>query len=291
MMMVRRRFFWAAVPAIALAALLMTVEPSLARGRGGNGGGGGGYGGYSRGYGGYGSYGRGYGGYGSYGRGYGGYGYGWNNPGYGYYGWNRPWYGGYYSGYDYVPQTNDVVPEATYSTAPAEMGAEEYGAVPQAEDNSVAITVHVPKANAQVFFDGDRTQQTGQTREFMSPPLEPNHTYTYTIRAQWEDNGRPMERTKKITVRAGDHPTVDFMRGAATTSEGAIAPTEEGTGTYGTEPNVTPNTPRINENQTPQLNNARTPENNGQGAPHTSNNNNAPRTGSQSNGSNSPPSP
>jgi len=162
---------------------------------------------YSRGgYGGYGEYGRGgYGGFG-YGRGYGygGWGgWGWG-PGWGWYGGYGPYYGGY-SGYADPGAANydNTVPVVP---APSTMAA------PQAVDNDAHIRVIVPDPNAQVFFNGALTQQTGPDRFFETPALSPGNNYTYTIRANWTQNGQPMSKERTLNVTAGQWSVVDFRQ-------------------------------------------------------------------------------
>src|SRR5437868_5427562 len=50
----------------------------------------------------------------------------------------------------------------------------------------------------------------GDFRPFVSPPLKPDTEYRYSIKAQWQENGRPVTRTRQITVYAGDHVTVNL---------------------------------------------------------------------------------
>jgi uncharacterized protein (TIGR03000 family) len=70
--------------------------------------------------------------------------------------------------------------------------------------------IHVPP-DATVYFDGDLTRGQGEVRRFVSPPLDPDGSYTYEIRAVWEENGRTVDRVKKIHVRAGQLNTLDFL--------------------------------------------------------------------------------
>jgi uncharacterized protein (TIGR03000 family) len=76
-------------------------------------------------------------------------------------------------------------------------------------ENAAKVHVRVPAA-ATVWFEGDQTRQTGPARDFVSPPLTPGQTYTYDVRARWTENGRPVEQTRTVRVRAGDTSTVDF---------------------------------------------------------------------------------
>jgi uncharacterized protein (TIGR03000 family) len=146
----------------------------------------------------------------------------WNAPGYsgstgGYYGEGMQ--GGYYSS----------TPGATPSSGTMAQGTTGQGGF---MDGQVLINVRVPP-NAEVWFDDQKTSQTGPTRSFITPPLNPDHDFVYHIRARWTENGRQVEKTRRIDVHAGDRLFVNFMgrrqEGMQGTPSGA-APT------YGAEP-------------------------------------------------------
>lgn len=195
---------------LTLAALAWTAAPALAQrgGRGGRGGGGGvargGYGGYGYGRGGYGG-----GGYGGGGYGRGGY-YGWGGYGWGgiypYSGYGLSSYSYYpsYYGYDYG------TPTYTYPNAPVTIDtrASAYYAPPT--DNSAMIHLRVP-ASATVWVDGGRTKLTGSDRNFSTPSLTPGKTFEYQIKARWMEDGKPVEKTRTVDVRANQTSNVDFL--------------------------------------------------------------------------------
>ena len=66
----------------------------------------------------------------------------------------------------------------------------------------------------RIWFDGNKTTQTGNWREFVSPALLPGRAFTYEIRARWNEGGRPVDQTRHLTVRAGDHLMVSFLQPA-----------------------------------------------------------------------------
>jgi uncharacterized protein (TIGR03000 family) len=66
--------------------------------------------------------------------------------------------------------------------------------------------------DAQVFFDENPTQQTGEFRTFTSPSLPTDKAMHYDVKARWNDNGKQMEQTRRVEVRAGQRSTVDFTR-------------------------------------------------------------------------------
>ena len=74
---------------------------------------------------------------------------------------------------------------------------------------AVHFAVMVP-ADAEVWFDGAKTTQTGPDREFVSPALRPGHSYSYDVRARWRDGGRAVDRTRRVTFYAGDQLELDF---------------------------------------------------------------------------------
>jgi uncharacterized protein (TIGR03000 family) len=139
--------------------------------------------------------------------------------GYGYYPWDAVygyfpdrWYWSDY-GTDYADlnpaitayQSNYYVPpEQTTESPPA--GAEE--PIP---DNAVLIGVRVPPG-AEVWVEGQKTSENGAFREFVSPPLPPGKDYVYDVRARWTDpNGQVVDRTRHMTVRAGDRVMANFL--------------------------------------------------------------------------------
>jgi uncharacterized protein (TIGR03000 family) len=76
--------------------------------------------------------------------------------------------------------------------------------------NLAAIEVRVP-ANADLWFEGDKTSQGGAVRNFVSPQLTPGKTFTYDVRARWADSsGKVVDKTKQLKVQAGQRSTVDF---------------------------------------------------------------------------------
>ncbi len=236
--MLRQRFthlFLAALAVLALAAATADAAPGRGGSRGGYGGGSrGGYSGYRGGYGG--GYRGGYGGYGGYGYGgYGGYrGYGYGlypglglGPGLGYGLGSGLGYGGYsygsypsvtYSTPAYVSppivtqfSSGTVIPSETVIPASGTAIQTTSGYTPDqaAQDNLAHVRVRVP-ANAEVWFEGEKTAQSGTLREFASPALKPGHNYVYTVRARWMEASGPVEQSREVNVQANATADVDF---------------------------------------------------------------------------------
>jgi uncharacterized protein (TIGR03000 family) len=196
-----------------------------------------GYGGFGYGYPGFGYGGYGYGGYPGFG--YGGYGYNGcsclYSPGYGgiggsfsagnvspspdYVG-NGPRYVDYYTRRtEPAPQSalasNDSGRRALYvdyytrNAEPTETTPNRYRTVARITDNKARLRIRLP-AEAILWLDGQRMTQTGAEREFLSPELEGGVTYRYEVKARWQKEGRAVEQTIPVEVRANQTSTVHF---------------------------------------------------------------------------------
>jgi uncharacterized protein (TIGR03000 family) len=86
---------------------------------------------------------------------------------------------------------------------------DEDGPVPT-RNTDVLLSVRVPE-NATVWINGDEATQTGSRREFTSSGHTPGKTYTYTIRARWEEGGKTVDRTQKVPVQGGERRVIDFL--------------------------------------------------------------------------------
>src|SRR5207253_1314081 len=71
------------------------------------------------------------------------------------------------------------------------------------------IKVIVP-ANAQIAFDGYKTEQTGEVRLFESPPLPGGQKFKYTVKASWKAAGKDVVQQRELLVQAGVETSVDF---------------------------------------------------------------------------------
>ena len=200
--------------AVAVSGMLVATETANAqRGRGGRGGvsigiGTGGYGGYNRGY-----YG-GYGGYNNYsspgisvgigpvriGTGYGGYS-GYRSSSY------------YYpSGSSYYPSSGSYYssPSVTYSQPSIVQGSSE-----EAESftrGDTRVQVILPDPNAEVWFDGFRSEATGEVRSYGFPDDPHGQTRTHKFTAKFMRDGRMVTETREVKVTGGSSATVDFTK-------------------------------------------------------------------------------
>jgi uncharacterized protein (TIGR03000 family) len=133
----------------------------------------------------------------------------------------RHFYGGYPNGFwgGYYPEFY-YAPDYYYPSAPS------YGYYPQYSESPVVVPpvaadswpqldqrvtarISVPTEDAQLWIEGEEMSGQGSSRLFVSPPLEPGK-YTYYFRSRWSENGKTMDRTKKVKVQPGDRISVDF---------------------------------------------------------------------------------
>ncbi|MER3416596.1 MAG: hypothetical protein C4297_10340 [Gemmataceae bacterium] len=120
--------------------------------------------------------------------------------------------------YLYYESPRYIIVERQPGLDPRDMdeGAARYrvyrGSTDYAPSTEARIRVLLPVEDALVFFEGVQTQQQGKERLFVSPPLEPGRKFTYSIKAQWKEGDKPVEREKQIEVEAGMVVIVDFTR-------------------------------------------------------------------------------
>jgi uncharacterized protein (TIGR03000 family) len=85
---------------------------------------------------------------------------------------------------------------------------------PPPPDNAAHLQFAVPE-NAEVLFDGAKTNQTGPLREFVSPQLTSGKVFNYTITVRYTAaDGKPINDKRVIYVRANDWFRIDFTRPA-----------------------------------------------------------------------------
>jgi uncharacterized protein (TIGR03000 family) len=124
----------------------------------------------------------------------------------GYYDYYRDW--DYYGGYDH----------GYYSAAPQAYPYyvsyyDDSGAAAEGPRGSTALLiVRVPDPDADIWFNGTKTNQRGSQRLFESPDLERGRDYSYEVRARWTADGQAVEETRTIEVHAGDRLTMNFPK-------------------------------------------------------------------------------
>jgi uncharacterized protein (TIGR03000 family) len=130
----------------------------------------------------------------------------------GYYGYRGAYpYRGWGVGTGYVYPQIYVTPEG-YVQAPGGVSQSFYpptAALSTALVDAARVRIQCP-SDAQIWFDGTTTTQTGGDRIYTSPRLQPGKQYEYQVKALWHENGKPVEQTRTITVAAGKTVDLNF---------------------------------------------------------------------------------
>jgi uncharacterized protein (TIGR03000 family) len=87
-------------------------------------------------------------------------------------------------------------------------------AAPESAGRPVVIDVQAP-AGAEIWFDDEPMKSTGEFRRFVTPPLAAGREFTYNVRVRWTQDGRPVDRTQRLAVRAGDRVKLSYAGSAA----------------------------------------------------------------------------
>ncbi len=141
---------------------------------------------------------------------------------YGYY--NYP---GYYYGY---PSYYSSYPSDYYASYPSNYyayGGPDYGeqlppqqyVVSRPVADVARLEVRLPDPQANIWVQGKEISSSGAVRQFQSPQLEPMHRYTYTIKAEWNENGNLTSDERKVSVQADTQSVVDFTKPAPTAAD------------------------------------------------------------------------
>jgi uncharacterized protein (TIGR03000 family) len=68
---------------------------------------------------------------------------------------------------------------------------------------TATIELYVPE-NAEVWFQGRKTNLTGTLRRFITELLPPGVDYAYELRVRWTDaNGQVQDQTRQVIAQAG----------------------------------------------------------------------------------------
>jgi uncharacterized protein (TIGR03000 family) len=79
----------------------------------------------------------------------------------------------------------------------------------EAPSPNATIVVSLP-ADAKLSIDDSPTTSTGPNRVFVSPALETDRDFHYTLKAEVVRDGRPITMQRQVTVRAGQETPVTF---------------------------------------------------------------------------------
>jgi len=83
--------------------------------------------------------------------------------------------------------------------------------LPAPLEGQTRFVVEVPAADARLYVDDKLyTPSDKVMREFVTPKLQGGRRYVYTLRVEYQLNGKPATATKKVTFRPGTEQRVSF---------------------------------------------------------------------------------
>jgi uncharacterized protein (TIGR03000 family) len=121
------------------------------------------------------------------------------------YPWNRPGYRGYNEPPIAQPPSGPAASPQRYTVQVTVLLQKN-----QDDSNTALVVAHLPE-EAQIWFEDEPTQQRGNLRQFVSPPLVPGKKYTCTVRVQWPEDGRWVSQVHTFPVHAGDIHCIDVV--------------------------------------------------------------------------------
>jgi uncharacterized protein (TIGR03000 family) len=74
------------------------------------------------------------------------------------------------------------------------------------------IQLNLPDSFADVWFDGVKTSSLGDTRYYVTPPLQSGKEYEYDVKIRWKRGDEPVTAERKVSVRSGQKTVVDFTK-------------------------------------------------------------------------------
>jgi uncharacterized protein (TIGR03000 family) len=119
------------------------------------------------------------------------------------------YYSYYFPSYYYFAPTSDIAVVRTVETPGADQGEEPQLPPP---DGKAHILILLPTDEAEVWFNGKKTVQTGKMRTFASPELKPGQEYSYEIKAKWKVGDKTVEETRTLYISTDAWRIVDFTR-------------------------------------------------------------------------------
>jgi uncharacterized protein (TIGR03000 family) len=128
------------------------------------------------------------------------------------------------TGYVYInAAASDTV---TYSTSGYRPG--DATNAPKGSEMPARLRIAIPSERADVWIEGEKSEQSKRVQEYVSPPLAPGKQYYYAVRARWTDPaGKQVERTKAFPIIPGQPVFLDFTRVTPTDKEQIPAPKDE----------------------------------------------------------------
>ena len=84
-------------------------------------------------------------------------------------------------------------------------------ATPVPDGQRAEIVMNVP-LDAVIYIDGERTNNAGVTRRFVTPPLAPDRKYFYDVKITWIEGSRARVYDRHLSFQPGERVAVNLAR-------------------------------------------------------------------------------
>jgi len=128
----------------------------------------------------------------------------------GYYGYPTYYNYSYPSDYNYSYPSDCCAPGGDDGYADASSQREYLVSRPVSNSDFARVEFRLPDPQATILVQGKEIASSGTVRQFQSPQLDPTQHYTYTVKAQWRDNGKLFEDERQVNVQPNSLAVVDF---------------------------------------------------------------------------------
>jgi uncharacterized protein (TIGR03000 family) len=109
----------------------------------------------------------------------------------------------------YVAAGNTPSDGITYSTSGYRPG--DAANMPRSINDRAQLRISIPGERAEIWIEGQKSEQARRVEDYVSPPLTPGKQYFYEVRARWTDTaGKQVERTKSFPIVPGRPVLLDF---------------------------------------------------------------------------------
>jgi uncharacterized protein (TIGR03000 family) len=116
----------------------------------------------------------------------------------------------------FVPYPADINP---YTPGVQSPGGEQAKTDAPPTDNRARIVIRLPSTVADVWVDDQKmSDRIDSERLYVSPPLEPGHTYAYTVKVRFVRRFENVTEERVVHVRPNETSIVDFAAAPARVS-------------------------------------------------------------------------
>jgi len=110
---------------------------------------------------------------------------------------------------DPVPAVNSAVPVPVPVYTASTPTTVVLASPPEELRARLALTVPL---GAKVSLDGKPVDANVAPLVLQSPPLQDGQTYTFDVKVTWPENGKTEERTREVTVGAGEQTSLTYRK-------------------------------------------------------------------------------